>query len=312
MCEVCEQAPASVTCKAEAAALCLTCDYDIHSANPLSRRHERIPVVPFFDSAEAVAKSTAAPYASFVSDYVLKPEVIQDAAIAALDKAKAWLIPNPGSKVAAGFLYSESDPLFDFNFNSPNLDIKIQDHQPGNLSAAATADGVVPTHSKSNFNYPINHPSKENCFEIDFTRSKLSPFIYSTQCISQSVSSLEVGVVPDANSNSTSEVSYPFLKSMSSGLERSSAAMISTIQEAAGAGAPPLSRMDREARVLRYREKRKNRKFEKTIRYASRKAYAETRPRIKGRFAKRSETMESDAFSGSFLPDSSLFCLYKV
>lgn len=47
--------------------------------------------------------------------------------------------------------------------------------------------------------------------------------------------------------------------------------------------------MDREARVLRYREKRKNRKFEKTIRYASRKAYAETRPRIKGRFAKRSE-----------------------
>ena len=47
--------------------------------------------------------------------------------------------------------------------------------------------------------------------------------------------------------------------------------------------------MDREARVMRYREKRKNRKFEKTIRYASRKAYAETRPRIKGRFVKRTE-----------------------
>ncbi|XP_051114725.1 zinc finger protein CONSTANS-LIKE 2-like [Andrographis paniculata] len=50
-----------------------------------------------------------------------------------------------------------------------------------------------------------------------------------------------------------------------------------------------LSTMDREARVLRYREKKKNRKFEKTIRYASRKAYAESRPRIKGRFAKRTE-----------------------
>ncbi|KAG6420991.1 hypothetical protein SASPL_117537 [Salvia splendens] len=48
-----------------------------------------------------------------------------------------------------------------------------------------------------------------------------------------------------------------------------------------------LSPMDREARVLRYKEKKKTRKFEKTIRYASRKAYAETRPRIKGRFAKR-------------------------
>lgn len=40
---------------------------------------------------------------------------------------------------------------------------------------------------------------------------------------------------------------------------------------------------------MRYREKRKNRRFEKTIRYASRKAYAETRPRIKGRFAKRAD-----------------------
>ncbi|KAL1558935.1 ZINC FINGER protein [Salvia divinorum] len=47
------------------------------------------------------------------------------------------------------------------------------------------------------------------------------------------------------------------------------------------------SEMNREARVMRYREKKKRRKFEKTIRYASRKAYAETRPRIKGRFAKR-------------------------
>ena len=35
--------------------------------------------------------------------------------------------------------------------------------------------------------------------------------------------------------------------------------------------------------VRRYREKRKRRTFEKTIRYESRKAYAEVRPRIKAR-----------------------------
>lgn len=60
-----------------------------------------------------------------------------------------------------------------------------------------------------------------------------------------------------------------------------------------------LSPTEREARVLRYREKKKMRKFEKTIRYASRKAYAEKRPRIKGRFAKRKEVdAEADqAFS---------------
>ncbi|KAK8914132.1 Zinc finger protein HD1 [Platanthera zijinensis] len=47
---------------------------------------------------------------------------------------------------------------------------------------------------------------------------------------------------------------------------------------------------DREARVMRYREKRKNRRFGRTIRYASRKACAEARPRIKGRFAKRRDS----------------------
>lgn len=69
------------------------------------------------------------------------------------------------------------------------------------------------------------------------------------------------------------------------------------------AGGDPATK-DREARVLRYKEKRKNRRFEKTIRYASRKAYAETRPRIKGRFAKRNDPdifsdliFETDAFS---------------
>ncbi|KAJ1382514.1 CCT domain [Sesbania bispinosa] len=76
-----------------------------------------------------------------------------------------------------------------------------------------------------------------------------------------SSSSMEVGVVPDGSTASEiSNCSY-------------------------GKAA------DREARVLRYREKRKNRRFEKTIRYASRKAYAETRPRIKGRFAKRSDAV---------------------
>ena len=51
----------------------------------------------------------------------------------------------------------------------------------------------------------------------------------------------------------------------------------------------------REARLMRYREKRKNRRFEKTIRYASRKAYAESRPRVKGRFAKRADDNDAEA-----------------
>ncbi|CAI9758555.1 unnamed protein product [Fraxinus pennsylvanica] len=43
----------------------------------------------------------------------------------------------------------------------------------------------------------------------------------------------------------------------------------------------------REASVLRYKEKRRNRLFAKKIRYQVRKLNAEKRPRVKGRFVKR-------------------------
>ncbi|EPS70097.1 hypothetical protein M569_04667, partial [Genlisea aurea] len=45
----------------------------------------------------------------------------------------------------------------------------------------------------------------------------------------------------------------------------------------------------REARVSRYREKRRMRLFSKKIRYEVRKLNAEKRPRIKGRFVKRQQ-----------------------
>ncbi|TKW02917.1 hypothetical protein SEVIR_7G031000v4 [Setaria viridis] len=46
------------------------------------------------------------------------------------------------------------------------------------------------------------------------------------------------------------------------------------------------SSMEREAKLMRYKEKRTRRRYEKQIRYASRKAYAEMRPRLRGRFTK--------------------------
>ncbi|KAF8115460.1 hypothetical protein N665_0026s0005 [Sinapis alba] len=53
-----------------------------------------------------------------------------------------------------------------------------------------------------------------------------------------------------------------------------------TIDQVSDSPTQQLTPADREARVLRYREKKKKRKFEKTIRYASRKAYAEKTPRM--------------------------------
>ncbi|WOL19432.1 zinc finger protein CONSTANS-LIKE 9-like [Canna indica] len=50
----------------------------------------------------------------------------------------------------------------------------------------------------------------------------------------------------------------------------------------------------RDSAVMRYKEKKKTRKFEKKIRYASRKAMAEVRRRVKGRFVKAGEAYDYD------------------
>ena len=52
---------------------------------------------------------------------------------------------------------------------------------------------------------------------------------------------------------------------------------------------------ERRIKVQRFWEKKKTRQFKKTIRYASRKRYAEVRPRIKGRFARKDEILAAQA-----------------
>ena len=65
---------------------------------------------------------------------------------------------------------------------------------------------------------------------------------------------------------------------------------------------PDSGSLGSSGRVRRYREKRKRRTFEKTIRYQSRKAYAEVRPRIKGRFATKEEVAAMKAAAAAGLP----------
>ncbi|KAL5699318.1 hypothetical protein ACHQM5_030239 [Ranunculus cassubicifolius] len=293
MCEVCEQAPASVTCKADAAALCVTCDRDIHSANPLARRHERIPVVPFYESAASALKSNAMNL--LVPDVVVKQDHDDDDddderngdievdeqdqdedAVTVHEEAEAasWLLPNPNpnSKIMETpdlnctdqYFFSDVDPYLDLDYTTSSMAARFHHHQN---------DSVVPVHQPPE---PIFHQ------EMDFCKSKPG-YSYNTPSLSQSVSSssMDVGVVPDANSNGMNEISNQYVMN-SVEFNGAGAAVVSQ-------PACQLTGLDREARVMRYREKRKNRKFEKTIRYASRKAYAETRPRIKGRFAKRTE-----------------------
>ncbi|MED6136144.1 hypothetical protein PIB30_053334 [Stylosanthes scabra] len=267
LCEVCEQAPAHVTCKADAASLCLACDRDIHSANPLASRHERIPVTPFYHSLAATVKSPV----NFLDDHRFFSDADADADVdVSTEEAEAasWLLPTPSNPSKADpnscqYMFQEMEQVPYVDLDCGNADPKSEQ------KSSATTDGVVPVQSKT---------ANEHYFEpFAYGGYKYNSQSQSQSQMSHSVSSssMEVGVVPDGNA--MSEISNC---KVATAVEGGNQAVTVPAQ---------FSAADREARVLRYREKRKNRKFEKTIRYASRKAYAETRPRIKGRFAKRTE-----------------------
>lgn len=199
MCEVCEQAPAAVTCKADAAALCVSCDADIHSANPLAQRHDRVPIEPFFDSTDSLVRSSAADAAAALnffssaasagactnnnhddddnspSDGACHPHHDNDLVV----ETSPWIISNakmnldaPEFKSSGEIFFSEMDSFLDFDYSNNPIH---------------GTDSVVPVKIKPISPSPIiNHP--ENCFDIDFCRSKLSSFTnYTSHCLSHSV-----------------------------------------------------------------------------------------------------------------------------
>ncbi|KAG6544697.1 hypothetical protein Mapa_013887 [Marchantia paleacea] len=198
-------------------------------------------------------------------------------------KSDGMSMKHHKSKVEAnsGDLFSDVDPYLDLDYATvvganPNLG----------------ADSLVPVHSDHPTHSSPSMSTGSGSFEGEVV-CKAGFGYESSLTHSMSSSSLDVGIVPDTNA--LSDISTPYDGSQGHGFEFPPRLLHMAQVE------PPMAR---EARVMRYKEKRKNRKFEKTIRYASRKAYAESRPRIKGRFAKRNPTDMSLQDMYPNVPDS--------
>lgn len=88
MCEACERAPAAFLCKADAASLCASCDADIHSVNPLARRHQRVPILP-------ISGSLYGPPANDQGRQEFRGAPDGKETLDDEDEAASWLLPNP-------------------------------------------------------------------------------------------------------------------------------------------------------------------------------------------------------------------------
>nr|AIP90403.1 HD1 [Oryza sativa] len=324
VCEACERAPAALACRADAAALCVACDVQVHSANPLARRLQRVPVAPL-------------PAITIPATSVLAEAVVATATVLGDkdEEVDSWLLlskdsdnnnnnnnnndndnkdNNNSNSSNNGMYFGEVDEYFDLVGYNSYYDNRIennQDQQYGmheqqeqqqqqqemqkEFAEKEGSECVVP--SQITMLSEQQH-SGYGVVGADQAASMTAGVSAYTDSISNSISfsSMEAGIVPDST-----VIDMPNSRILTP------AGAINLFSGPSLQMSLHFSSMDREARVLRYREKKKARKFEKTIRYETRKAYAEARPRIKGRFAKRSDVqIEVDQmFSTAALSDGS-------
>nr|CAH55693.1 putative Hd1-like protein [Festuca pratensis] len=347
LCDGCCMVPSVVYCHADSAYLCASCDVRIHSANRVASRHERVCLSVAHEHApallqcrtDAVASCAAyeaqahyanllagmhqcVPVVSHPATAILADSLLAEAAVATTirsckEEEASWLLLSKnsanhncsGDNRSSSTYFGEVDEYFDLvgynsyydsrmNNNRAQYVMQEQQHLQPMQKEYAEKEGsecVVPSQFAT-----VSKPQQSGYALVgaEQAASMTAGVSVYTDSVNNSISfsSMEGGIVPD-----NTVVDLPH----------------SIIPTPAGASSlhsgPPLqmplhfSSMDREAKVLRYKEKKKTRTFEKTTRYATRKAYAEARPRIKGRFAKISEAeMEVDQmFSAAALSDSS-------
>ncbi|KAL1563214.1 Zinc finger protein CONSTANS-like [Salvia divinorum] len=288
-CDACRSATSALYCRADRAYLCASCDARIHEAASL---HDRVWVCEACERAPAafVCKADSAslcpacdaeihsanPLACRHHRVPVQPIPYSPSAEELLaaegdneDEAGSWLLLNPirnGDARPPSFLdeYLDLD-LDDYNEFSEGYSYNNeQKQQHCSVAGSSYDDSIVP---------------------IDYHKGYEAGYSYSAS-MTHTVST-DIGVVPESTSEASS------MKCEASVSHCHKRGTIDLFTSPLIEAPTQLSQMDREARVLRYKEKKKTRKFEKTIRYASRKAYAETRPRIKGRFAKRKAAAQS-------------------
>ncbi|VVB14660.1 unnamed protein product [Arabis nemorensis] len=289
VCESCERAPVVFLCEADDASLCTACDLEVHSANPLARRHQRVPILPISGNSYS---SIATHHKSETT--MTEPEnrlvVGQEEGNEDVKEAATWLFPNSDKNSGNhnnnnqdnGLLFSDEyldlvdyDYKFTGQYNQNQQDCGVPQISYG-------GDRVVPLQLKESRGYLRHKPQN---IQSGLTYGSSGSHCNYNNPIKHNayISSMETGVVPESTTHDTTASHPKMHKGTVDQLPDPPIQMITQL--------PP---MDRKARVLRYREKKKTRKFEKTIRYASRKAYAERRPRINGRFAKRIEIEADD------------------
>lgn len=315
-CALCGRAPAAVYCVNDDASLCASCDTKFH-ANPLAARHVRRALgastiqsgnSTVGSGCDSVGLDDAAVVPQFQSPFgsptnvnaLAGPTLLDD--IFPLPPSFGGSIPDdlPAAEdlfsVPSNFIDADGD-FFDFDLECVVPSVSVED--AGGLPEAVIAElpGAPLYPELSN---PLMH-SKATFFSVMDEAPRMVPLSEDQAC-EMRVPAKNFTVVPEEPADSLfdeededgemedseSDAEY-VVASMRRCRARAPRGTKRDAVTAHAVTAVPEPELTRAERVARYKEKRARRNFSKTIRYQSRKAYAEIRPRIKGRFVSPEE-----------------------
>ncbi|KAH7517122.1 hypothetical protein FEM48_Zijuj09G0028800 [Ziziphus jujuba var. spinosa] len=320
LCDVCDDSPASIFCSTESCVLCQNCDWERHSIS-LSPVHDRRPLEEFtgcpsltelltifgFEDvskkalllseesgvADGFVESGLDGSQDFVdgfSDLVLwnTPSVVSLDDLVASNSAHSFqamgIPPLPKNRNAACGQHKAEvlNQLRKLAKMEPNLSyenvtdfqplVSEQNLQPGSVCTGFEYDAepnLFPRYETRQ--YQPCTGNGDTAVEEFNPETSLRSFVQESHndCDKHSDTSDTVYHISDGHiGNSQNHTGSKFLP------------------DYLKVAPHELRTQDRETAISRYKEKKKTRRYEKHIRYQSRKARAESRIRIKGRFAK--------------------------
>ncbi|XP_076924708.1 zinc finger protein CONSTANS-LIKE 10-like isoform X2 [Bidens hawaiensis] len=327
-CDYCGEARSMVHCRSDAAYLCLSCDRNVHSANPLSKRHTRTLVCDMCNSQPAIVrcadeKQSLCQNCDWVSHnganasastHTRQTLNCYSGCPSATELSSIWFFMSESCEQEMG-----SMSIADNNNQEPSGSNKIQDSSVNaetnskmSYTEQVVDDGVYDDYTMDEVD--MNIENYEELFGVGhndpkhlFAKDGIDSLFGKTDQTKESVNAVQPECSNAASMDSlmscktepnpcyapqNSNISFSSLTGESSGGEYQDCGASSVVPM----GEPPwcTATTTRSDAVLRYKEKKKMRKFEKRVRYETRKARADVRKRVKGRFIKAGDAYDYD------------------
>ncbi|KAF7080152.1 hypothetical protein CFC21_084270 [Triticum aestivum] len=315
LCDFCGEQRPTIYCRSDAASLCLSCDRNVHSANTLSQRHMRTLLCDRCASQPAAVRCleentslcqncdwSGHAATSMAAVHLRQTINCYSGCPSSEELARIWSFDFDAPSAAAEPNCEEGISMMSINDSGVSNHCGVQQDCSLLDIANSSLMSDPPTSEKLKSEDEMNLqplPTHQPAQSVSMAPKQLNPM--RPKC-SNAVSADSSLCVPARQAISTISLSFSGLTGESNAGDHQDCEVSPLLLMGEQPWLPPGSEGSsaggsRGSALSRYMEKKKRRKFDKKIRYASRKARADVRKRVKGRFVKAGEAYDYDPLS---------------